>query len=443
MSARERAVAGAMALTLVLAAVGIAEHVPGNRTTSFPLLAVLVLVAAIARRVRFEIGNGEACADQLGFIPILFLAPLHLVPLLVALAYVLAPVPDLVRGRVHPDRWLYFLGDAWHSIGAVVVIAALAPGPLAFDHLPVYALALIAQVAVGLLVTVPTDRLIHRTTMLEVLSRSTPAFRVYAMLTPIAYVVAATAEKEPLAIVGAVPLLWLLAVFSRERREHFLAAVELNQAYRGTVMMLSDVVEADHESTATHSRSVVQLAQAVAMELRMDPRARPDLEMAALLHDVGKVAIPNTILNKPAKLTDEEFELIKTHTIEGQALLDRVGGTLGRVGRIVRSCHERWDGTGYPDGLKTHEIPEAARIVFCCDAYSAMTSDRPYQAAMSIDDALAELRANSGTQFEPRVVVAMEWVARSTQAVSDLAYPDAVRAVLQGVSPPVEVEIVA
>ena len=99
------------------------------------------------------------------------------------------------------------------------------------------------------------------------------------------------------------------------------------------------------------------------------------------MHDVGKIAIPKEILNKPAKLTDEEFELMKSHTIEGQALLDRVGGRLARVGEIVRSCHERWDGRGYPDGLRGEEIPLAARIVFCCDAYSAMTTDRPYRAA--------------------------------------------------------------
>ena len=99
----------------------------------------------------------------------------------------------------------------------------------------------------------------------------------------------------------------------------------------------------------------------------------------ALLHDVGKIVIPKEILNKPGALSDDEFELMKTHTIEGQVLLDRVGGLLGRVGAVVRSCHERWDGHGYPDGLAGYEIPLAARIVFACDAYNAMTTDRPYR----------------------------------------------------------------
>src|SRR5262245_64085910 len=110
-----------------------------------------------------------------------------------------------------------------------------------------------------------------------------------------------------------------------------------------------------------------------------------------MLHDVGKIAIPKEILNKPAALTDSEFEVMKTHTIEGQFMLDRVGGLLGRVGEIVRSCHERWDGAGYPDGLAGNEIHFASRIVFCCDAYNAMTTDRVYRASMSMEGALAEL----------------------------------------------------
>ena len=125
--------------------------------------------------------------------------------------------------------------------------------------------------------------------------------------------------------------------------------------------------------------------------MKVDPRDRQTLEFAAMLHDVGKIAIPKEILNKPAKLTDEEFAVMKKHTIEGQYMLDRVGGLLGSVGEIVRSCHERWDGKGYPDGLKGEEIPLAARIVFTCDAYNAMTTDRVYRPALAREEALLEL----------------------------------------------------
>jgi HD-GYP domain-containing protein (c-di-GMP phosphodiesterase class II) len=230
---------------------------------------------------------------------------------------------------------------------------------------------------------------------------------------PVAALVSIAASGAPGAVVAVAPLLWLLESFSRERKERYDAALELNRAYRGTVMLLSDVVEADDNYTADHCRGVVDLVNAVADELEIDDDARQELEFAALLHDVGKIVIPNEIINKPGALNDDEFELMKTHTIEGQVLLDRVGGLLGRVGEIVRSCHERWDGNGYPDGLAGYEIPLPARIVFACDAYSAMTTDRPYRAAMSKETALEELWANAGTQFDPRVVSALATVIRA------------------------------
>jgi HD-GYP domain-containing protein (c-di-GMP phosphodiesterase class II) len=195
-------------------------------------------------------------------------------------------------------------------------------------------------------------------------------------------------------------------------------------------MLLSDVVEFEDDYTAHHSRSVVELVNSVADELNLDPSDRQELEFAAMLHDVGKIAIPKEILNKPAALTDREFEVMKTHTIEGQFILDRVGGLLGRVGEIVRSCHERWDGTGYPDQLAREEIPLASRIVFACDAYHAMTSDRVYRSAMTPADAVVELQTNAGTQFDPKVVSALTRVVERGEPIVSTASD--VRAVLAG-----------
>ena len=127
---------------------------------------------------------------------------------------------------------------------------------------------------------------------------------------------------------------------------------------------------------------------------------------------------------------------MKSHTVEGQALLDRVGGRLARVGEIVRSCHERWDGGGYPDGLRGEEIPLAARIVFCCDAYSAMTTDRPYRAAIDPTLALAELRANAGDAV--RAARRRGRLRRSSARELETdaqPYADAVRAVLASNAP--------
>ena len=172
-------------------------------------------------------------------------------------------------------------------------------------------------------------------------------------------------------------------------------------------MLLGDVVEADDAYTGSHSRDVVSLVIDVADRLGLDASERRDAEFAALLHDIGKIKVPGEIINKPGKLTDEEWEIMKMHTVEGERLLSQVGGILGNVGRIVRSCHEDWDGSGYPDGLVAEEIPLVARIVRACDAFSAMTTDRSYRKAQPVNEAIAELNRCSGTDFDPVVVEAL------------------------------------
>jgi hypothetical protein len=432
MPQRERTVGGALALSFLTAVVGLNAVLPHDRAAKPLVIAGLVVVAAIAYRIPFEIGNGEAFPNQLVLIPMLFLAPLHLVPLIVALATLTARLPDFMLKRVHPDRWVHSFGSSWCTVAPALILGLLAPGPPAFSHLPVYALALAGQVLVGLCEATLGDRLMYGTPAREVLRLAGWGYRIDVILTPAAYMVAAASVREPLAVAGILPLFWLLRTFSRERQERYAAALELNQAYRGTVMLLADVVEAEDNYTADHCRSVVELAAAVGDEIGLRYEDKQELEIVALLHDVGKIAIPNEILNKPAALTDEEFDVMKTHTIEGEALLNRVGGRLGRVGAVVRSCHERWDGAGYPDGLAGDEIPLGARIVFCCDAYSAMTTDRPYRRAMSPETALEELARNAGTQFEPRVVAALTRVIHAGAAVEPETYSDAVRAVLAG-----------
>jgi putative nucleotidyltransferase with HDIG domain len=196
-------------------------------------------------------------------------------------------------------------------------------------------------------------------------------------------------------------------MFARERRDRLQSLLELGNAYRGTALVLGDVVEADDGYTGEHCKSVVGLSLAVADRLALTAEQRRNLEFGALLHDVGKIAIPKEIINKPGKLDVQEWTIIKTHTVEGQKMLDRVGGFMRDVGLIVRSHHERWDGAGYPDGLATEAIPLEARIISCCDAWNAMRTDRAYRKALPYEDARAELQANSGTQFDPRIVDAL------------------------------------
>jgi putative nucleotidyltransferase with HDIG domain len=157
--------------------------------------------------------------------------------------------------------------------------------------------------------------------------------------------------------------------------------------------------------TAHHSHEVVTAAGTLGRELGMDHADVAELEVAALLHDIGKVHVPDSILNKPGRLTDEEFATMARHPIWGAEMLTHVPG-LEVVAAIVRFHHERWDGTGYPDKLSGRRIPLASRIISVCDSYNAMTSDRPYRRGMSSGAALDELRTGAGWQFDPDVVAA-------------------------------------
>ena len=183
-------------------------------------------------------------------------------------------------------------------------------------------------------------------------------------------------------------------------------AAEVEATVTNTLGTLVDVLEAKDEYTAQHARDVVELSERVATRLGLGDRALRDVHYAAILHDIGKIAVPSDILRKPGKLTDEEFEQIKTHSDVGGRLLERIPFTRS-VAPLVRGIHERFDGSGYPDGLAAERIPLGARIVGACDAYDAMISDRPYRRGIGHDAAVQELRRCAGTQFDPAVVAAL------------------------------------
>lgn len=182
-------------------------------------------------------------------------------------------------------------------------------------------------------------------------------------------------------------------------------------ARRAAVAVAAAALEARDGGTATHSDDVVLLCDAVAGTLGVRGEQRAQLLAAAQLHDVGKVALPPEILLKPGPLTEVEWAEIHEHTITGERILASVP-ELDEVARIVRSSHERFDGTGYPDGLEGEDIPLASRIVFCADAFHAVRSDRPYRRGRSASKALAEVRRNAGTQFDPVVADALVKAAR-------------------------------
>jgi len=329
------------------------------------------------------------------------------VPLCVAAAIVVANLIDGARKLRHVERTLAQAGNAWHVVGPVVVLAAAGATTAQLSDWPIYVGALAAQFALDFGAVALRGRIAFGTPARAQLGTFVSVWAMDAALAPVGLALAIASTQGAYSFLLGLPLVGLLALFAREHRASIDNALELSHAYRGTAYLLGDVVEADDAYTGSHSRDVVELTMKVADRLGLDTRQRRRAEFVALLHDVGKVRIPNEIINKPGKLNLEERGIMNAHTIEGEKMLEQVGGLLGEVGSIVRSCHEHYDGTGYPDGLAGEEIPLVARIVCCCDAFHAMTSDRAYRRALPLETALAELSANSDTQFDPLVVEAL------------------------------------
>jgi response regulator RpfG family c-di-GMP phosphodiesterase len=206
-----------------------------------------------------------------------------------------------------------------------------------------------------------------------------------------------------------------------ERREYHLllerrveeATRELQAAYRATLEALGSALDSRDVGTEAHSRRVHGYALATAREYGVPESDLPDLERGVLLHDIGKIGIPDAILLKPDRLTPEEWQTMRRHPEIGKNLIERIPFLRGAV-PIVYSHHEKWDGSGYPQGLRGEAIPLGARIFSVVDAFDAMTFDRPYSRAIPFDTAYAEIKRCAGTQFDPAVVEAFlrvpEWL---------------------------------
>jgi putative nucleotidyltransferase with HDIG domain len=403
------------------------------RPLDWPLAIGLVASYVFAARVQFHTGSGWTAPTQLVFVPMLFLLPTPAVPLFVASAFVLARAPEYISGEVHPSRALVVVGDAWYSIGAVLVLSlAGATGP-AWGDWPIYLAALVAQLVFDFANSTIRASIGAGVPARAVVEELWSVSLVDALLSPIGLLAAFATVQESWAFLLVLPLVGLIAIFAREREARIDNALELSHAYRGTAHLLTDMLTASHEYTGSHSRNVIEQAREVGAAMGLDERTLRDLELAALLHDIGKVAVPNEIINKPGPLTDEEWAIMRAHTIEGERMLKQVGGVLAEAGSIVRSHHEHVDGNGYPDGLIGEEIPIAARVISCCDAFNAMTTDRAYRSAMPLEAAIEELQTNSGSQFDPRVVEALvEIVERDTGAeepTTPATEPDAAPAI--------------
>jgi len=409
---------------------------PPHALAVLPAL-LCVLILALSTRVRFRVSSGFTVPTQLAFLPLVFTVPVAIAPLAVVLALTLARVPDVVAGRTVPGRLLHCVGNSWFAVGPAAVFAASGSDP-SHAAAAVLLAALAAQFAVDFCASTVRIAVVSHMRFRDQL-REGWVYAGDAALSPVALVVAQEVHRTPLVALALVPLLGVLAVLAREREARMKGLLELKSAYHGTALVLGDVVEADDGYTGDHCRGVVSLAVDIGEHLKLGAERLRNLEFGALLHDVGKIAIPKEIINKPGKLDPYEWTVIKTHTIEGQRMLEQVGGFMREVGLIVRSHHERWDGTGYPDGLAGDAIPLESRIIACCDSWNAMRTDRAYRQAMTEEVAMAEMVGNAGRQFDPGIVEALLAIVRRERL--DLAGPGRARTPGQAGASPIPATI--
>lgn len=383
---------------------------PAGQWAPIPTVAILVAACGVASMVRFEVGSGSTSPIQLMMVPMWFAVPPAWLPVLVGVSLAVGGGIEHFRSGSTEPLWrvLFHAGDAWPAIGPAIVLALYGAPTASLETAYVAGFAFLSQLVVDFALGIAAPWVAHGLRPKTQFGILRWISAIDAALAPIGFLAAVVAVSQPLAVLALLPLVAVIGEFARERRERLEQALQLSTTYRGTAQLMGDVLEADDAYTGgEHTRGVVDMAVAVGLELRLQPREMRDLEFGALLHDIGKLRVPNEIINKPGSLNAAEWEVVRKHPIFGQEMLDRVGGAMIEAGEIVRAHHERWDGMGYPDQLRGDEIPLAARIITVCDSFSAMTTNRSYSAAMSHEEGLIELQRCSGSQFDPAVVEAL------------------------------------
>jgi hypothetical protein len=426
-SPRTFAVDGTFNVLLVLAVGALFVCSPGGHWGPAWEVVALVAAATIAAAVRFEVGAGWSSPLQIAQVPLWLAVPPAWLPIFVAISLIGGQAIESWRGGQGAPRlgMLFAADDTWHAVGAATVLAIVGPQAATVDAFPTILLIFAGQFVADALYTLLHGRFAYEDVSMRTLVNSWfSVTAVDASLLPIGFLAAYALANEPVLALSLVPLIGLFAEFARERDERIQQAAELSNAYRGTAQLMATVLKADDSYTGgEHTRGVVEMALEVGREMDLPHDVLRSLEFGAMLHDIGKLHVPNAILNKPGKLDDDEWAIIREHPVLGQKMLDTVGGALTDTGRIVRAHHERFDGTGYPDGLRAEHIPLEARIITVCDSFSAMTTDRPYRSAMTAQEGIAELDRCCGTQFDPVVVAAMHRVLADRGRILTVSRP--------------------
>jgi HD-GYP domain-containing protein (c-di-GMP phosphodiesterase class II) len=199
----------------------------------------------------------------------------------------------------------------------------------------------------------------------------------------------------------------LRELYGAERAQRRIAEdalAQLEASYRTTVRALAAALELRDDNTGAHAERVTALALRLAERIAPELASDPELEYGFLLHDLGKIGVPDAVVLKPEQLEPDEMETMRRHVELGERFVARIPYLSGIARQVISAHHERWDGKGYPRGLAGEDIPLPARIFSVVDSFDAMTNDRPYRRALRVEDALAEIRSGAGTQFDPDVV---------------------------------------
>jgi hypothetical protein len=417
----ERVVTLVVVVAIVASAGLIAAAQGFVATASHQPLRVATLLALTIALQMFSVeiyGHGSVSVSAIGVLASAFLFDTGTA---MAIA-VLAAVAQTLRRRSELYKAVFDAANFAVSAAA----ASLIVQTLGDWRLPAAALAGVAYAAVNNGLLCLAMSLAERTPWPTIwLERFHWARFHFALFGPLA--LAATVAYEQVGTAGLVaftlpPALMILSV--RQYVARTAAAVEeirlanqsLRRAHKDTIAALSRSMEAKDLYTGGHTERVAAVAVGLARRLGFRDDELEAIEIGALLHDIGKIGIPENVLRKPGKLTEEEWEIIRRHPVISDYILSELD-LHPFVRQCARSSHERIDGTGYPDGLSGEEIPLPARIVLVADALDALTSTRPYRAARPILGALAEIREHTGTQFCPRVVTALEELWRKEPAL--------------------------
>ena len=313
---------------------------------------MLTIAFALLSRFEFETGAGYAIATQLAFVPMLFVLPPEIAPALVAAGRVRSGLPEFLRASSQAIASSAALSTrGTRSARAVVLTAAGVDHGAHWGDWPWWMLALRRAARARprrspVAARVLRDRASPRR---STCASSCRPGRWTSCSARSAWLAALASEQNgSFAFALVFPLALLMWVFAQERRARLDQQIETSRTYRRTALLLGELIGEDDEYTGAHSQGVVSLSVAIADELGLGEEQRRLVEFGALLHDVGKIGVPKEIVNKPGALSDEEWDVMRRHTVVGQRMLDRVGGALQGVGEVVRASHERWDGTGYP-----------------------------------------------------------------------------------------------